>query len=765
LRFARRLALSHNPCTEAPNCLFSNKRPREDTVSDRPWNSAATTTEFSSYIPASQHPAEFTLRAVLLGGIFGLLFGAVTVYVGLRAGLTVSASIPIAVLSISILRAFGRSTILENNIVQTTGSAGESLAAGVMFTLPALIFLGFGSEFTFWRIFPMALLGGWLGVLFLIPLRRQLIVKEHGNLPFPEGTACADVLVAGEKGGSFAGRVFWGLGLGGVYTFLMNTVQAWTSQPEARPAWYPGASFRAAITSEYLGVGYIIGPRVSGILFAGGIVSWLVIMPAIKFYGQLAGSTPLYPSTIPIPDMTPDDMWRSYIRPMGAGAVAAAGLITLLRTLPTIISALRAGLKDVRSENGADAATSDRTERDTPMSWVILGSLVIIVMMWILLTFHPMKGASTLWYHNLFAAVFVVVFGFLFVTVAGRISGLLGNSSNPISGMSIATLMATCAIFLLAGWTAPNYAVLALMIGGVVCIAAAIAGATSQDLKTGFLVGSTPFWQQMGLLIGVTVSTLAIGATLNLMNKGLEKYIPTQIAVNISALPSGVKIERSNFVYRDKTYQLINALGSHEVPDGEYLYDNGSQRIEFQWAQGIGSDKAPAPQARLMATVISGILNQRLPWRLVLMGVAMVLAVEVLGVRSLAFATGMYLSVATTAAMFAGGLVRWLVEATTNEKQPGDGEASPGALYSSGLIAAGGIFGLLGIIINLFQDPEIANHVPHWLAAVLRLPWRPDLFSFGPRILGSLASSNLFGLIMFLLLAASLFYFARKKLD
>jgi putative OPT family oligopeptide transporter len=716
-------------------------------------------------VPASQNLTEFSLRAVLLGGIFGLLFGAVTVYVGLRAGLTVSASIPISVLSISILRAFGRSTILENNIVQTTGSAGESLAAGVMFTLPALIFLGFGSEFTFWRIFPMALLGGWLGVLFMIPLRRQLIVKEHGNLSFPEGTACADVLVAGEKGGSFAGRVFWGLGLGGVYTFLMNTVQAWTSQPENRPSWYPGSSFRAAITSEYLGVGYIIGPKVSGILFAGGIVSWLVIMPAIKFYGQLAGNVPLYPSTIPIPLMTPDDMWRSYIRPMGAGAVAAAGLITLLRTLPTIVAALTAGLKDVRAEGSAESAGTSRTERDTPMRWVILGSILIVVMMWILLTFHPMKGAGTLWYQNLFAGIFVVIFGFLFVTVASRISGLLGNSSNPISGMSIATLMATCAIFLLAGWTAPNYAVLALMIGGVTCIAAAIAGATSQDLKTGFLVGATPFWQQMGLLIGVTISTVAIGATLNLMNKGLEKYIPTAIPVNISALPTGVKVERDTFTYKDKNYVLINSLGSHEIPDGEYLYDSGTQHIEYQWAQGIGSDKAPAPQARLMATVISGILNQRLPWRLVLMGVAMVIAVEILGIRSLAFATGLYISVATTAAMFAGGLVRWAVEASMKEKQEGDSEASPGALYSSGLIAAGGIFGLLGIIINLLQDPEIANHVPSWLATVLRLPWRPDLFSFGPKLLGPLAISNLFGALMFLGLAGSLFYFARKKLD
>jgi putative OPT family oligopeptide transporter len=692
-----------------------------------------------------------------------LLFGAVTVYVGLRAGLTVSASIPISVLSISILRAFGRSTILENNIVQTTGSAGESLAAGVMFTLPALIFLGFGSEFTFWRIFPLALLGGWLGVLFMVPLRRQLIVKEHGNLVFPEGTACADVLVAGERGGSFAGRVFWGLGLGGAYTFLMSTVQAWTSQPESRPKWFPGASFRAAITSEYLGVGYIIGPRVSGILFAGGIISWLVMMPAIKFYGQLGGSTPIYPSTIPIAQMTPDQIWGSYIRPMGAGAVAAAGLITLLRTLPTIISALRAGLKDVRAEGAGQSTASSRIDRDVPMRWVILGSIVIIVMMWVLLTFHPMQGASTSWYQNAFAGVFVVIFGFLFVTVAGRISGLLGNSSNPISGMSIATLMATCAIFFVAGWTAPNYQVLALMIGGVVCIAAAIAGATSQDLKTGYLVGSTPFWQQMGLLIGVTVSTLAIGTTLNLMNKGLEKYLPVQIPVNIQTLPPGAKVERDTLLYKGKTYVLVNSLGSHEIPDGEYLYDAGTKQIEFQWAQGIGSDKAPAPQARLMATVISGILNQRLPWHLVLMGVALVVAVEILGVRSLAFATGSYLPLGTTAAMFAGGLVRMLVEATTKKKD--ESEASPGALYSSGLIAAGGVFGLLGIIINLLQDPEISNRVPHWLTSALRLPWRADLFAFGPKLMGPLATSSLFGILMFALLAASLYYFARKKLD
>jgi putative OPT family oligopeptide transporter len=752
--------LSHNP-RRAFGAI--SRGGEEDSVSTRPWSSTAPPGEFRTYVATEETLTEFSLRAVVLGALFGLLFGAVSVYVGLRAGLTVSASIPIAVLSISILRAFGRSTILENNIVQTTGSAGESVAAGVLFTLPALIFLGFADDFNYWRIFPLALLGGWLGVLFMIPLRRQLIVKEHGNLVFPEGTACADVLVAGERGGSFAGRVFWGLGLGGVYTFLMNTGQAWTTQPEYRPKWLPGASFRAAITSEYMGVGYIIGPKVAGILFAGGIVSWLLVMPAIKFFGQLAGNTPIYPSTIPIPQMTPDDLWASYIRPMGAGAVAAAGLITLLRTIPTIVSALMAGMKDLRTEAGTQNFTGGRIDRDMPMKTLIVGSAIIIVLMWMLLTFRPIPGAQTGLISNLLAAIFVVVFGFLFVTVASRISGLLGNSSNPISGMTIATLMATCAVFLIAGWTASRYSVLALTIGGVVCIASAIAGATSQDLKTGYLVGATPKMQQWALLVGVTVSTLAVGGTLTLMNKGLEKYVPTVIPIEIQALPSGVTL-KGTYNYEEKNYRVVNALGSRTIPDGDYLYNPETKRIEVQWVHGIGSDKAAAPQARLMATVINGILNQKLPWRLVLMGVAMVIAIELLGVRSLAFAVGSYLSIATTAAIFAGGLVRWIVEHSTKETKSGS-EASPGALYSSGLIAAGGVFGLLAIAINLLQDPEIPNHVPHWLSAVLRLPWRPDLFAFGPKILGHLSQSNLFGLVMFILLAISLFYFGRKKLN
>src|SRR5271170_3963984 len=570
-------------------------------VPTKPWSSTAPPGEFRPYIDAEESVREFSLRAVVLGALFGILFGAVSVYVGLRAGLTVSASIPISVLSISILRAFGRSTILENNIVQTTGSAGESLAAGVMFTLPALIFLGFGSEFTFWRIFPLALLGGWLGVLFMIPLRRQLIVKEHGNLTFPEGTACADVLVAGERGGSFAGRVFWGLGLGGVYTFCMNTLGLWPGQPDYQPKWLPGASMRCTITSEYLGVGYIIGPRVAGFLFAGGVISWLVMMPAMRFFGSLAPNVALYPSTIPIPQMSPDQLWATYIRPMGAGAVACSGLITLIKTMPTIFAALTAGLKDVRAKRESMPVAS-RTERDLSMKIVTGGSILILLMVWAFLTFKPVPGAQTGIFSNLLAALFIVVFGFLFVTVASRISGLIGNSSNPISGMTIATLMATCAMFLVAHWTANSYAVLALTIGGVVCIAAAIAGATSQDLKTGYLVGATPAKQQIALVIGVLVSSFAIGGTLILMNVGLAQYKPMQIALDINHLPTGVEDQQDNYVHDGKTYVLVNAIGSGVIPDGKYLYDPDSHQIEIQWEQGIGSARAAAPQARLMAT-------------------------------------------------------------------------------------------------------------------------------------------------------------------
>ena len=712
---------------------------------------------FQPFVSPTETRPELTTRALVLGCIFGLLFGAVTVYVGLRAGLTVGASIPIAVLSISLLRAFGRASILENNIVQTTGNSGQSIASGVIFTLPALIFLGFNLEYS--RIFILALLGGLVGVLFMIPLRRQLIVEEHGRLTYPEGTACADVLLAGERGGSFAGRVFLGLGLGGIYTLFQNEnlFGAWPGTPDYQPQWFKGSAIRADVTPEYLGVGYIIGPRIAGLLFAGGIFSWLVLMPAIYFFGSHFPQA-IYPGTKPIAQMSPSDLWASYVRPMGAGAVAASGLITLIKTVPTIVGALRAALGNMRS-NGEVKRVPLRTDDDLPFSVVLGGSVVLVLMMFFFLTFKPVPGAQVSWLANLAASLLVAFFGFLFVTVSSRICGLIGSSSNPVSGMTIATLMATSAIFLVKGWTAPAFGALAITIGGVVCIAAANAGDTSQDLKTGYLIGATPRKQQIALVIGACVSTLAIGATLQLMNQGLAEFRQTAKPWDVSVAHSGVQVEEAHFhqaqihvITSQKTietrpgtgYVLLNALNSAELADGKYLYNPQTKQIEVQWIQGIGSEKAAAPQARLMATVVNGILGRKLPWGLVLLGVFLVIAVEVLGVRSLSFAVGAYLSIATTLAIFAGGVVRWMIDSAV-EKAESESEISPGSLYASGLIAAGGIVGLMGVGLKLYETAVGKQDVLLFPASN---PLHHDWVS----------------VLMFMLLAGSLYYFARKPL-
>jgi putative OPT family oligopeptide transporter len=723
--------------------------------------------EFQPFVPPEQHPPEFTVRALLLGSVFGIIFGAVTVYVGLRAGLTVAASIPIAVLSISILRVLGRASILENNIVQTTGNAGQSIASGVIFTLPALVFLGFDLEYS--RIFMLALIGGWLGVLFMIPLRRQLIVKEHGALPYPEGTACADVLIAGEKGGSLASRVFLGLGLGGLYTFFQNEnlFRAWPHEPEYRfdlgqQHVLKGASINADATSEYLGVGYIIGSRVAGVIFAGGVFSWLVVMPLIYFFGKDLPH-PVYPGQVPIAQMGPGDLWSSYIKPMGAGAVAAAGLITLLKTIPTIWSALTAGLKSMKAGAEAEAAKPIRTENDLSMNVVIIGSLLIVACMFIFLEVKPVPGAFVGWAANLAASLLVVVFGFLFVTESSRIVGLVGSSASPVSGMTIATLMATAAVFLVQGWTAPAFGALAITIGGVVCIAASNSGDTSQDLKTGYIVGSTPRYQQIALMIGVVVSTLIIGVTLNLMNTGLQEFHAASQPWDIQASHPGVSVESEakhlppqiRVVADDKTstthssseYVVLNAIGSAELQDGKYLYSPATGHIEVHWIQGIGSAAAPAPQARLMATVINGILSRKLPWGLVLLGVALVVAVELLGIRSLTFAVGAYLPIGTTLPIFAGGVVRWLVDkAAARAGEAEDSDISSGSLFASGLIAAGGIAGLIGVALKAVEATYMDNR---------------DILNF-PR--GTILDHMWVSVLAFAMLAYSLYYFARKPL-
>ena len=767
---------------------------------------------FQPFVPASESRPEFTIRALILGGFFAILFGAVTVYVGLRAGLTVAASIPISVLSISILRAFGKASILENNIVQTVGNAGQSIASGVIFTLPALIFLGFDLES--FRIFALALFGGWLGVLFMIPLRRQLIVEEHGTLIYPEGTACADVLEAGERGGSFASRVFLGLGLGGLYTLFQNDniFSLWPSQPTRDLDFGPqhllkGSSIRADCTPEYLGVGYIIGPRVAGLLIGGGVFSWLFLMPAIYFFGSHL-TIPIYPGTTLIRDMSPSDLWRTYVRPMGAGAVAAAGLITLLRTAPTIISALTTGIRQIganKSSNKNEApATLSRTEHDLPMSVVLGGSVILIFLMVAFLQFHPVPGAQVGLLANIAAAVLVVVFGFLFVTVSARIVGIVGSSASPVSGMTIATLMATTAIFLVKGWTAPAFGALAITIGGIVCIAASNAGDTSQDLKTGYLIGATPWKQQLAVMAGVIISVFFIGATLNAMNTGLESFerMPTPITVSASLYADGLQYKgpftRDRFTLTQRTkgsdattkttidngrsYILLNAIGSTTIPDGKYLLNPATNQIEIQWIQGIGSEKAAAPQGRLMATVINGILTRKLPWGLVLLGVALVIFIELLGIRSLTPAVGAYLSIATTLAIFVGGIMRWMVDramlhqrakealllsSRTLSVVEGEGSASPdaepfideaieseeispGSLYASGLIAAGGIVGLLGVGIKLIEGLS-EQHGGHWQL------WR--FTAHGVQL------NDWVSVLMFALLAYSLYYFARKPLD
>jgi putative OPT family oligopeptide transporter len=746
---------------------------------------APTKPAFKPFVPATETRPELTVRALLLGAVFGVLFGAVTVYVGLRAGLTVAASIPISVLSISIMRYIARvfglrdASILENNIVQTTGNAGQSIASGVIFTLPALVFLGFDLESS--RIFALALFGGWLGVLFMIPLRRQLIVEEHGALIYPEGTACADVLIAGERGGSLASRVFLGLGLGGVYTLFQNSslFSLWPDEPKrdfdiGGQHLLKGGSIRADCTPEYLGVGYIIGARVAAVMFAGGVFSWLVLMPAIYFFGShLPG--PLYPGTVPISQMSPSDLWRAYVRPMGAGAVACSGLITLIRTLPTIVSALTQGFKKGAAKVGS--AVRSRTEQDLPPSVVIGGSLILIVLMFLFLQFKPVPGAQVGPLANLAAALMIVVFGFLFVTVSARIVGIVGSSASPVSGMTIATLMATSAIFLVKGWTAPAFGALAITVGGVVCIAASNAGDTSQDLKTGYLVGSTPWKQQVALMFGVMVCIFSIGATLNAMNRAYEQFqrISAPIALSLAQLPNGVqnqgpftrdRIDLSSSdsqTHQQLTgashYILLNAIGSNVLQDGKYLYNPATGQIEVQWIQGIGSEKAAAPQGRLMATVINGILSRKLPWTLVLLGVALVIVVELLGIRSLTFAVGAYLSIATTLAIFVGGVMRWMVdralekhrlENPVSDSELASEEISPGSLYASGLIAAGGIFGLLGVCARLAEGIS-EERGGHW-----------QLFRFSPE---NPLYHDWVAVLMFALLAYSLYYFARKPLN
>lgn len=589
-----------------------------------PKTEAAPKTDFKPYIAASDLMPEFTPKAIILGSMFGLIFGASTVYMGLKVGLTVSASIPIAVLAISIFKKFGRSTILENNIVQTIGSAGESVAAGVVFTVPALLFLSGGMDyFQYFQIFTLALLGGVLGVIFMVPLRRSLIVKEHGNLVYPEGTACADVLIAGEKGGSMAKKVFLGLGIAFLYKLMMSVFGFWKDTPAigtSNKSIYPNATVPAEISPELLGVGYVIGFRQSAILVAGGLLSYLVFIPLITLFGD-AMTTVLKPAGKLVSEMGVSDIRNSFVRYIMAGAVTAGGIITMIKTFPMLVSSLRDSIADLRGTKDRSANSKrDRTQWDLPITFTIGGALLLIVIIAILPNMPGTMGS------RIGAGVLIVVFGFLFVTVSSRIVGIIGSSNNPISGMTIATLMGTCLVFIGMGWTGAVYEPIAIVVGAIVCIAAANAGATSQDLKTGYLVGATPIKQQYGLIIGVVVSSIIIGFTVLLLHNTLK----------------------------------------------------------------IGSEAVPAPQATLMATVIKGLLNQELPWGFVIIGMAIAVVVELCGVRSLGFAVGAYLPLSTTVPIFVGGLVKHFVDKVNNkggeEDETGPGILFASGLIAGGAL-------------------------------------------------------------------------------
>jgi putative OPT family oligopeptide transporter len=655
---------------------------------------------FNPYVPATASPAELTIRALLLGAVLGIIFAASSVYLALKIGLTVSASIPIAVLAVAFFRTLGKSTILENNIVQTTGSSGESIAAGIVFTMPAILLMGY--DLSIKDVAIVAVVGGLLGILMMIPLRRALIVKEHKTLTYPEGTACAEVLIAGERGGLQARLLFQAFGLAFVYKFLMAGFKVWKEVASKTFTSYKGGQLAAEVSPELLGVGYIIGPRIAGFLFAGGTLAYLVLVPAIKLFGD-GLAEPLFPATTLIKDMSAGAVRANYIFYIGAGAVASAGIISLVRALPTIISAFRAGFADLRGSVG-DAGTRLRTDTDLPLSLVIVGSLVLVAVLTLL------KGFNI----SILGAVLIIIFGFFFVTVSSRITGEIGVSANPISGMTIAALILTTSIFLLLGRTGVDHRAGALSIAAIIAVAAGNAGATSQDLKTGFLVGATPRRQQLAIMVGAVTSALAIGWTLTLLNNTYTTIVPeTHPGVQLTAhAPDAADRsvtttgETRAHAGRDWAVYRVNVETQGVLP-GKYLVDPATHEIAYLVDPGIGGrvreldgkpvSKLDSPKATIMALVTDGILTQKLPWGLILIGVFITIAIELMGLQSLPVAVGVYLPISTSSAMFAGGLVRWLVERRLKGQNQSiaEVESGPGVLFSSGLIAGGAIAGIV----------------------------------------------------------------------
>ncbi len=709
---------------------------------------------FHPYIPSRVHLRELTILPLIMGTLLGVVFGASSLYLVLKVGLTVSASIPVAVISITLFRVLSKAglrnaTILENNIVQTAGSAGESIAFGVGVTMPAIMILGFDLEFT--RVMLVAVLGGLLGILMMIPLRRALIVQQHGYLKYPEGTACAEVLKAGadeesramaseaakeEHAAAEAGStraeagattIFAGFGIGFLYQTVMVALKGWKDTPQKifGPPFAAG-SIAAEISPALLGVGYIIGPRIASIMCAGGVLAYLVLIPAIKFFGN-ALPTPLSPGTVPISQMGPNEIRGAYVLYIGAGAVAAGGIISLFRSLPTIWHGLREGLKDLRGGQEVDTEGAvPRIDKDLSMKFVLAGVIALIAM----IMAFPQLGLQ----HNIFTAflgaVMIVAFGFLFVTVSSRLTGEIGSSSNPISGMTVATLLLTCLIFVLLGWTGPPYYVTALSIGAIVCIAASNGGTTSQDLKTGFLVGSTPRNQQIAILVGALASALALGPILLALNDAATVYVPVDPVKTTwradPSLPSGTEklkgpqanMDQNTYHVAHKTDELNGPAGKYLVNDQGvpvWLVDPGINGVHHTRPDGTEVAKFDAPKATLMSYIIKGILNRQLPWGLVLLGVMIAIVLEMAGIPSLAFAVGVYLPLSSSSPIFIGGMVRWLVDKhlrkrlahrnLTEEQLVAEGDRSPGVLMASGYIAGGALAGILiafmaGVLTN-----------------------------------------------------------------
>ncbi len=673
------------------------------------------------YVAESANMHEFTWSAVLMGSLLGIVFGASSLYLVLKVGLTVSASIPVAVLSITLFRGlskvfkFRRATILENNIVQTAGSAGESIAFGVGVTMPALMLLGF--EMDIGRVMVVSVLGGLLGILMMIPLRRAFIVKQHGLLKYPEGTACADVLIVGEEGGSSAKTVFIGFGLAFVYQVLMQGMKLWQEAPQKALSWFKGAVPAIEVNPTLLGVGYIIGTRISCVMVAGGVLSSFVLIPAIRLFGDDLAK-PLYPAKILIREMDEDAIWHNYVLYIGAGAVAAGGIISLFQSLPLIIGSIRSGVRDLLASRKDGAESTARTDRDIPL-WVVgLGSVLLVGAIWGTSALHAYVPWVPQLEVNWLGAIMIVLFGFFFVTVSSRLTGEIGSSSNPISGMTVATLILTCLIFFLLNRTAQVDQLAALSIAAVVCIAASNGGTTSQDLKTGFLIGATPKWQQWAIVVGSLSSALVIGGFLILLNNASTVYTAQHLPrleqpLDVSKLPDTEKAPGDDVLYHVWHPQEDNVQG---VKEGKYLVDDAG-RIQYFVDPGINGEltrrddnievtKFKAPKAQLMRLITSGILDNKLPWSLVLLGVSIAIVLELSGVPSLPFAVGVYLPLSSSTPIFVGGLVRYLADWRAKKRgvTESESDSSPGVLLSTGFIAGGAIGGMVIAFMILAAD-------------------------------------------------------------